>query len=90
MVQGYVNVKMAKRLLQFDSIFESIVQVLVDYGVDLRKVLSGGFLQDHPDIVAFHKRNLKALTEIETIVKDLEQVKPRQKEVTKGNHPIWE
>ena len=90
-LQGFINIKALKRLLQFDSIFESIIKILSDYGIDLNKTLSSGLLQDNPEIISFHKRNSQALAEIEAAVKNLEQIRPSVKvEIPKGNPPIWE
>lgn len=80
----------SKRLLQFDLLLGQVAQTLFDYGTDIRNVVKEGVLQDHPEIVSFHRRNVRALAEIDAAVKTLEQVKPRKIEPPKGNPPVWE
>lgn len=60
-----------KRLLDFDFIWNSIVEELITYEEDLEKMSSGDILIDNPDVMAFHKRNRKALRAVSAAVKSV-------------------
>lgn len=65
-----------RRLLEFDSIWQEIMPVLFGYAEDLRKMLSLDLLTDNPEVVAFHKRNLRLLSELDEITKSVRSAAP--------------
>lgn len=65
-----------KRLLQFDMIWEQIMPVLFTYSEDLRKMLSADLLVDNPEVLAFHKRNMRALLELDEITRIVQTTTP--------------
>lgn len=73
-----VAVRFAKRTLQYDTIFESITPVLSSYGEELRRTLSAGLLEDHPEVAAFHKLNMRNLAAIEAITRDVVETRPKR------------
>lgn len=62
-------VRASRRLLEFDYIWEQAMPVLFGYADDLRKMVSTELLTDNPEVVAFHKRNLRTITELDSITK---------------------
>lgn len=87
--ETFLIIKLSKKLFEFDSMIEFISETLFIYSSDLRNTLSSGILQDNPDVMNFHKRNMRALSDIESIVKNLGKPKPKNDE-PKGNKPVWE
>lgn len=71
---GFLLVKAIRRLLQFDSIWTQIMPVLFGYGEDLRKMVSADLLVDNPEVLAFHKRNLRTLSELDAVVRTVSSV----------------
>jgi hypothetical protein len=69
-------VRAARRLLEFDAVWQQIMPVLFGYAEDLRKMLSLDLLTDNPEVIAFHKRNVRALTELDEVVKSVRGVAP--------------
>lgn len=69
-------VRAARRLLEFDSVWQQIMPVLFGYAEDLRRMLSLDLLTDNPEVVAFHKRNLKVLNELDEVTKSVRAVAP--------------
>ena len=75
---GVLLVRAARRLLEFDSIWQQIMPVLFEYSEDLRKMLSLDLLTDNPEVVAFHKRNMRTLNELDNITKAVRSVAPQR------------
>lgn len=72
----------AQRLMQYDDILQEILPILEDYGADLTEMSSGnltGALVDHPEILAFHKRNIAARHAVESIVDSVTRMTPERK-----------
>lgn len=65
-----------RRLLQFDMIWEQIMPVLFTYSEDLRKMLSADLLVDNPEVLAFHRRNVRALLELDEITRVVQTTTP--------------
>jgi len=74
----FLLLRALKRLLQFDSIFEAVYPTLVDYAIDLKRLVSReGVLLDHPEVQNFHRRNLKALLDVEHIASSIIETRPK-------------
>lgn len=58
---AYLLRKATLRLLQFDMIWDMVTGDLLEYERDLRRMSSGDLLVDHPEVLAFHRRNQAAL-----------------------------
>lgn len=69
-------VRAARRLLEFDEIWQRIMPVLFEYAEDLRKLLSLDLLTDNPEVVEFHRRNMRALRELDEVTKSVRAVAP--------------
>jgi hypothetical protein len=69
-------VRAARRLLEFDTVWQRIMPVLFGYAEDLRKMLSLDLLTDNSEVVAFHKRNVRALLELDEVTKSVRDVAP--------------
>lgn len=77
---SYLAVRFAKRVIQYDEIFEKIGPVLEAYSNELKRTLSQGLLEDHPEVRAFHKLNMFALAQIEAVTQDVTSVAPKKKQ----------
>lgn len=80
-VEAWLLLKASRRLLQFDDLFQQIVGVLDAYSSDLVKMSSAdldGILVDHPEVEAFHRRNMSARREIQRALETLVAVSPRR------------
>lgn len=84
----YFLFKAAKRMLELDDVIQRSCEILDEYAVDLRKTLTSGILEEHPEVASFHRRNQRALSDIEEAVKNLGTVKP--KEVLPPRPPVVE
>jgi len=73
---GVLLFRAAKRLLEFDSIWQQIMPVLFGYAEDLRRMLSLDLLTDNPEVVSFHNRNVRALEEIDQITRAVRSAAP--------------
>lgn len=76
-------VRAARRLLEFDEIWQRIMPVLFEYAEDLRKLLSLDLLTDNPEVVEFHRRNMRALRELDEVTKSVRAVAP-----PRGDQPL--
>ncbi len=65
--------------LQFDEIFEQIAPVMEDYAAEMRRTLTGGLLEDHPEVAAFHRLNLRHLQNLEAVVENVKSTRPKKK-----------
>lgn len=74
----FLLIRATRRLLEFDELWQQILPVLLGYADDLRKMLSLDLLTDNPEVVAFHKRNLRMLSEIDEIAKSVRSVAPQR------------
>lgn len=72
----YLFYRSVNVMFNFDQLFGEVTDVLQRYAVDLAKMSKGDLLIDHPEVRAFHKRNLVALEEINAVLE----------EVKKGRH----
>lgn len=75
----FLNVRFGKRLFQYDDVFEEIAPMLEGYSNELKKTLSGGLLEDHPEVHAFHKLNMLALARIEAVTRNVTELAPKKK-----------
>lgn len=73
--EGALLWKASGRLLRQDSALESAADTLTEYGEDLRKMASGGVLASHPEVVAFHRRNVEALKGLLTAIGRIEDAR---------------
>jgi hypothetical protein len=80
----YLFYRSVKIALGFDEFFQAVFGVLSSYSVDLAKMSKGDLLLDHPEVRAFHRRNLLALQEINAVLEDIKQGRP---EAPKENLP---
>lgn len=75
----YAIVRGGRRLFEFDEIFQEILPPLIAYGNDLKEMSSAdldGILVDHPEVLRFHKRNLQARQEIESVIDSVTNIAP--------------
>lgn len=83
----------SRRLLQYDDIFQNILPVLEEYDQDLVEMTSAdldGILADHPEVRAFHVRNMAARRAIESIVDSVTKLAPERKEALALPRPDME
>ena len=85
--QTILLTRAAKRLLQFDDIMQAIFPVMGEYSADLKRMSSGDLLIDSPEVAEFHRRNLQALKEVESIVEWVAVVAPQRKKEQKIQLP---
>lgn len=72
-------VRAGKRLLQFDTIFQMIVEPMQEYSDTLKKLTTGeGLLQDNPEVMQFHRTNVNLLKQIEASLEAVRQEHPRK------------
>jgi len=75
-------VRAVRRLLQYDDIFQGILPELTKYSEDLSRMSSAdldGIMVDHPEVLAFHKRNQRALKTVKSIVDSVTKIVPERK-----------
>lgn len=75
---GFLLRRSVRVNLQFDEIFERVGPVLEAYNEELAKTLQGGLLEDHPEVAAFHKLNMRNLAMIEAITRDVTATRPKR------------
>ena len=78
--EGFLLWRAVTRLLQYDQVFGAIAPVLESYSVDLKRMVSADVnssLFEHPEVLDFHKRNLRALEEISSITESVSDIRPR-------------
>lgn len=76
------------RLLQFDSIFQMIIEPMHEYSNVLRKLTSGeGVLHDHPEVMQFHKANVGLLRSIDAAIQAVKLERPEKKKRDKLPRP---
>ena len=79
-VSVYLLWRATVRLLQFDTIFQMIIEPMQEYAQVLRKLTSGeGLLHDHPEVLEFHKANVNLLRQIDAAVKAVREERPEEK-----------
>jgi hypothetical protein len=72
-------IRAGKRLLQFDMIFQMIVEPMQEYSDTLKKLTTGeGLLQDNPEVMQFHRTNVNLLKQIEASLEAVRQEHPRK------------
>ncbi len=76
----YLFYRTAAALFKFDAAWTGLMKELQTYSIDLKRMASGDLLTDHPEVLAFHKRNMGVLEAIERVVADakIEPVGQRQ------------
>lgn len=80
-IQGYLLYRASVRLLQFDDVFQGIAPILSGYADDLVGMSSAnidGILVDHPEVAAFHRRNIAAQREIASLIESVIALTPRR------------
>ncbi len=83
-VLGYLLYRASRAVLMFDDVLQGIVPVLEEYGRDLERMASadiGGILIDHPEVSAFHARNMRALASIHGIFESVASMVPKRRPV---------
>lgn len=81
LIESWLLFRASRRLLQFDDLFQQTVGVLDSYSSDLGRMSSAdldGILVDHPEVTAFHKRNMSARRDIQGALEMLTAVSPRR------------
>jgi hypothetical protein len=81
LAEGLLLFRAARRLLQFDDLFQDTAEVLDGYSSDLAEMSSAdldGILVDHPEVIAFHKRNMRARRDVQSILDSVTAVSPRR------------
>lgn len=82
-VMGVALVRVGGKLLQQDDNAESIVDALVTYRDQLRAMVKGEFLGDHPEVTAFLRLNERCLADVARLVEEMNQQRalerPREK-----------
>lgn len=72
--------KSTKRLLEFDDMFQRIIQPMSEYSETLSRITSAeGILHDHPEVVEFHRANVKLLAEINGSINSVKEILPKVK-----------
>lgn len=66
------------RLLEFDELLRTIVDPMQEYAEELRKIATAeGILHDHPEVIAFHRANMKMLRSIDAAIVSLRETQPQ-------------
>lgn len=79
-VSTFLLIRASKRLLQFDSLLQSIVDPLYEYRNELARIATAeGLLHDHPEVLAFHRANMVMLERIEAAIKSVKEGRPQEK-----------
>lgn len=83
----YIALRATKRLFQFDTLFQLIVEPMHEYRSELAKIATAeGLLHDHPEVIAFHRANMIMLEKIDAAIKAVTDGQP-QPEKPKGLPP---
>ncbi len=78
--ETFLLVRASRRLLQFDEIFQMIIEPMQEYSNALRKIASAeGLLHDHPEVVEFHRANMNLLAHIDAAVRAVREERPEKK-----------
>lgn len=78
--EGFLLVRASKRLLQFDELFNLILEPMRSYSDVLRRVTkSEGILHDHPEVLDFHRANMELLQRIDQAVISIQEARPKKK-----------
>lgn len=81
-ILGYFLYVGAKRLLQFDALFQRIFLALESYSTDLVRMTSSDLdnvLTDHPEVISFHMRNMRARLEVQNALEDIAKIVPSRR-----------
>ena len=79
---GFLLYRASRALLQFDSLFQGIVETLEGYSDDLTKMSSAdiaGVLADHPEVAAFHMRNMRARADVRAHLEEVRKSRPSRR-----------
>jgi hypothetical protein len=75
----WAAVRASKRLLQYDELLGLIIDPMQEYRDELSRIATAeGLLHDHPEVVAFHRANMKMLSKIEAAVSSVRENRPQQ------------
>lgn len=81
-------IRASKRLLEFDELFQVIIDPMEEYAAALRKITTAeGLLHDHPEVLAFHRANMDLLRKIDLAITSVKENRPLKQEEPKGNPP---
>jgi len=73
-------VKALRRMLDFDELFQQILEPMQEYSVELKKISTAeGLLHDHPEVLAFHRANMRMLQKMDAAIKIIQEAKPQKK-----------
>lgn len=76
----YIALRATKRLFEFDTLFQMIVDPMHEYRNELAKIASAeGLLHDHPEVMAFHRANMIMLEKIDAAIKAVQAGQPQPK-----------
>ena len=89
-VAGVLLARAAMRLFQYDDICRNILPILEDYSEDLTKLAKGDLLIDNPEVLAFHRRNLQAVKDLDATVGSVLSVVPPRPKKPVGSRPVVE
>lgn len=91
--QGYFLYNGARRLLQFDDLFQGIASTLASYSSDLVRMTSSDIdsvLTDHPEVISFHMRNMRARLEVQGVLEEVTRATPRRRKAPALPRPDME
>ncbi len=80
LVSGFLLYRAARRLLQFDEVFQGLIPLLDEYSGDLVRMTSAdldGIMVDHPEVLSFHRRNMRARRDIQLVIDSITSISPR-------------
>lgn len=76
----FLLVRATRRLLEFDRLFEAIVDPMQAYADTLRRITTAeGILHDHPEVIAFHKANMEILFHMDRAIASIRSGRPEKK-----------
>lgn len=79
---SFLLLKALRRLFDFDDLYQQILEPMHEYSMELKKIVSSdGLLHDHPEVLAFHRANMRMLQKMDESIKTIQEAKPqKQKE----------
>jgi cell fate (sporulation/competence/biofilm development) regulator YlbF (YheA/YmcA/DUF963 family) len=73
-------VRASRRMLDFDELFQQILTPMQEYSAELKKISTAeGLLHDHPEVLAFHRANMRMLQKMDAAIKIIQEAKPQKK-----------
>lgn len=79
-VETLLLIRASRRMLDFDELFQQILQPMQEYSAELKKISTAeGILHDHPEVLAFHRANMAMLQKMDASIKIIQEAKPQKK-----------